>query len=219
MNKQSVAEALEHVRERIRQAGGDDSVRVLPVTKGFGRDTIEAVIAAGCTDIGENYANEVQAKHEYCAGLRVHFIGQLQTNKVRRVADLVTVYESLDRSSLAFEIARRAPGATVLIQVDTAGESGKGGCSLGDLNELVETATGLGLLVQGLMTVAPTAGGPNAARSGFRLLRSEVDRLGLTECSMGMSNDLEVAVGEGSTQVRVGTALFGERQSLLHPIT
>ncbi len=211
----SVRAALELVRERILRAGGGDDVTILPVTKGFGPEVIEAAVGAGCTAIGENYAQELIAKRdvlERCNGsIEVHFIGQLQTNKVRQLADLVDVYETVDRMRIADEIAKRAPGARVLIQVDTAGESGKGGCSIEGLDELAEHVVSIGLDLEGLMTVGPTSGGPESARSGFRAVREAVDRLGLSSCSMGMSGDLEVAVQEGSTQIRVGTALFGSR--------
>jgi PLP dependent protein len=207
----TVAGALRLVRDRIEAAGGDDAVAVLAVTKGFGSDAIDAALAAGCTAIGENYAQELLAKREAAEHAEVHFIGQLQTNKVRQVAGLVDVYETVDRERLANEIARRQPGARVLVQVDTTGEPGKGGCLLADLDALVEVVHTAGLDLRGLMTVGPTEGGPEAARAGFRSVRAAVDRLGLAVCSMGMTDDLEVAVQEGSTQIRVGTALFGAR--------
>jgi pyridoxal phosphate enzyme (YggS family) len=206
-----VRQALARVRDRIAVAGGDESVAVLAVTKGFGADAIEAALAAGCTAIGENYAQELLAKRDAIRHAEVHFIGQLQTNKVRQIAGLVDVYETVDRDRLAREIAKRDPGARVLVQVDTSGEPGKGGCSPAELDSLVDAARGLGLRVAGLMTVGPTEGGPESARAGFREVRAAVDRLGLEVCSMGMTDDLEVAVEEGSTQIRVGTALFGRR--------
>ncbi len=206
----AVRDALDAIRLRIERAGGAD-VAVLPVTKAFGPEAIDAARAAGCTAIGENYAQELLAKRDACAGLDVHFIGQLQTNKVRQLADLVAVYETVDRAKLAREIAKRAPGARVLIQVDTAGQEGKGGWPIERLDELVAEVAALDLRLDGLMTVGPTGGAPEDARSGFRAVRAEVDRLGLAVCSMGMTADLEIAVQEGSTQVRVGTALFGPR--------
>lgn len=206
-----VAAALERVRERIRRAGGGEEVSVLPVTKAFGPEAIDAARAVGCTAIGENYAQELLAKRDACAGLDVHFIGQLQTNKVRQLAGLVAVYETVDRAKLAREIAKRDPGARVMIQVDTTDEPGKGGCALAELDRLVETVRSLDLELVGLMTVGPTEGGPEAARPGFRAVRAAADRLGLQHCSMGMTADLEVAVEEGSTEVRVGSALFGPR--------
>ena len=207
----TVAESLDRVRERIVSAGGDERVSVLAVTKGFGADAIEAAVAAGFTAIGENYAQELVAKRDAASLAEVHFIGQLQTNKVRQVAGLVDVYETVDRERLAHEIARRDPGAKVLVQVDTTGEPGKGGCPLAELDALVAAVREAGLQLGGLMTVGPTEGGPEAARPSFRVTRAAVDRLGLTVCSMGMTDDLEVAVEEGSTQIRVGTALFGKR--------
>lgn len=203
--------AVAAVRDRIAAAGGDDSVVLLAVTKGFGAEAVEAAIAAGCPAIGENYAQELIAKRDVATTAEVHFIGQLQTNKVRQIAGLVQVYETVDRVRLADEIARRDPGAAVLVQVDTAGAQGKGGCPLADLDALVASVRATGLDLRGLMTVGPTEGGAEAARHGFRSVRAAADRLGLRVCSMGMSDDLEVAVQEGSTQVRVGSALFGPR--------
>ena len=213
----AVAVRLELIRARIRRAlgpGADRRVDIVAVTKSFGPEAYQAAAAVGLVDVGENYAQELVAKHaELPAGLVVHFIGQLQTNKVRLVAPCVEVYESVDRPSLATEIARRAPGAAVLVQVDTSGGLGKGGCAIGDVPALAAHCSDLGLEVLGLMAVGPTTGGPEAARPGFRQVRHLVDELGLSVCSMGMSDDLEVAVEEGSTQVRVGSALFGARPS------
>lgn len=211
----AVATALDVVRQRIADAGGDGAVSILPVTKGFGPEAIVAARAAGCRSIGENYAQELVAKRDVLdrrgGSLEVHFIGQLQTNKVRQLTDLVDVYETVDRLRLASEIAKRSPGARVLIQVDTTGEPGKGGCPLAELDTLVDGVRELELELEGLMTVGPTTGGPEVARSGFRQVRQAVDRHGLTVCSMGMTADLEIAVQEGTTQIRVGTALFGPR--------
>jgi hypothetical protein len=209
-----VAERLAEVHARIARAGGVD-VRVLPVTKTFGIEACWAAHRAGCTAVGENYAQEVVAK---LGGLAerpfdVHFIGQLQSNKIRQLASIVTVYETVDRPSVVAELAKRVPGARVLVQTAAVDELGKGGCPLADVAQLVETARAAGLSVQGLMTVGPTVGGPEAARAGFRATRTLMDTLGLTVCSMGMTDDLEVAVQEGSTQVRVGSALFGARPS------
>jgi PLP dependent protein len=207
-----VRDAVAAVRERIRRAGGDDSVMLLAVTKGFGADAIEAALDAGCRAIGENYAQELIAKRDAAARAEVHFIGQLQTNKVRQIAGLVQVYETVDRARLAGEIAKRDPGAAVLVQVDTSGDTGKGGCPPSDVDALADHVRELGLDLRGLMTVGPTVGGADAARDGFRAVRAAVDRLGLSVCSMGMSDDLEIAVQEGSTEVRVGSALFGPRR-------
>jgi pyridoxal phosphate enzyme (YggS family) len=188
-------------------------VAVVGVTKGFGADAVAAAVAAGCDAIGENYAQELLDKRAAIErlGPEVHFIGRLQRNKVRQLADIVDVWCSLDRASAIDEVAKRAPGGRVLIQVDTTGDPGKGGCDVGETAALVDRATERGLIVRGLMTVGPTGGDSEAARPGFCRVRALVDELGLDVCSMGMSGDLVVAVEEGSTEVRVGTALFGPR--------
>ncbi len=206
-----VADRLAAVRDRIERAGGV-GVRVLPVTKTFGVEACWAAHRAGCAAVGENYAQEVVTKLGGVARpFGVHFIGQLQSNKVRMLAPIITCYETVDRTSLVDELAKRVPGAAVLLQVDTSDEPGKGGCPVADVPALLEHARAKGLHVRGLMTVGPTSGGPEAARPGFRVVRSLLDRLGLEVLSMGMTDDLEVAVQEGSTQVRVGSALFGAR--------
>lgn len=209
-----VSERLAMVHARIARAGGV-GVTVLPVTKTWPIDRCIAALRAGCTAVGENYAQEVVEKFSGVPrSFGIRFIGQLQRNKVRLLAPLVDVYETVDRPSLVDELAARVAGAAVLVQVNTesaASAAGKGGCPVAEVEALVDRARTAGLEVRGLMTVGPTEGGPEAARAGFRVVRGLVDRLGLVECSMGMTDDLEVAVQEGSTQVRVGSALFGKR--------
>jgi pyridoxal phosphate enzyme (YggS family) len=206
-----LAERLQRVRTQIVEAGGP-AVQILAVTKGHPIEAVEAAVEAGLTAIGENYAQELVAKFEGRAfDVAVHFIGQLQTNKVRLITELVDVYETLDRPSLIVELAKRAPGAHVLVQVNTTTEPTKGGCAPSEAESLVTRATAAGLVVDGLMTVGPTEGGAEAARPGFRVVRGLCDRLGLPVCSMGMSDDFLVAVQEGSTLVRLGSVLFGMR--------
>ena len=206
-----LAERLERVRQQIAAAGGA-GVEVLAVTKGHSVEVVEAAVEVGLTAIGENYAQELVTKFgDRSFAVSVHFIGQLQTNKVRQVVGLVDVYETLDRPALVAELAKRAPGARVLVQVNTTGEANKGGCAPNDVESLVVHAMAAGLAVDGLMTVGPTSGGPEAARPGFRLVRALCDELGLVSCSMGMSDDFIVAVEEGSTRVRLGSVLFGMR--------
>lgn len=205
----------EEVRARISDAGGDPAaVTLVAVTKGFPPALAVAAAEAGLLDLGENYAQELVPKVDAVAASgaapRWHFLGNLQRNKVRSLAPHVTLWQSVDREALGAEIARRAPGASVLVQVNLSGEPQKGGCTREEVEPLVATLADLGLDVRGLMGVAP-AGIADDARPGFRWLRSEVDRLALTVCSMGMSADLEVAVQEGSTMVRIGTGLFGPR--------
>ncbi len=218
MSSSAVAQRLAVVRERIALAGGTE-VTVLPVTKTFGIEACFAAYEAGCPNVGENYAQEVVSKlGAVDRPFGVHFIGQLQTNKVRQLAPIISVYESVDRPSLVTELVKRVPGASVLIQVAALAEPGKGGCALAEVSALVAVAQEAGLDVRGLMTVGPTTGGPEDAREGFRAVRQLMDRLGLGVCSMGMTEDLEVAVQEGSTQVRVGSALFGERPPASAPV-
>ncbi len=211
---EQVALAVERVRDRIADAGGDAAaVRLVAVTKGFGPGAVAAAVAAGVSDVGESYTHELVAKAASSPpSLRWHFVGRLQSNKVKAVASVVELWQSVDRPSLVREIRERAPGARVLVQVNPTGEVTKGGCRPGDAPDLVARAGDAGLRVSGLMAIGPR-GDPEDARQGFRLVRELADRLGLRERSMGMSDDLEVAVQEGSTMVRVGRALFGPRPS------
>lgn len=209
----TVAHNVEVVRERIARAGGGRPVELIAVTKTFPADAIVAALAAGCRSIGENYAQELVTKiGDLPAGTRpeIHFIGRLQTNKVRALRGIVDVFQTVDRVSLVEELARRVPGARCYVQVNVSDEPQKGGCPPLDTAGLVDAARRAGLVVEGLMTVG-AAGEPANARAGFRRLRTLADDLDLVGCSMGMSADLEVAVQEGATHVRVGSALFGPR--------
>lgn len=215
----AVGAAAARLRDRIADAGGDPgAVDLVAVTKGHGADVARAVLGAGLVDLGESYGQELAAKADELvaapgpAPLRWHAIGRLQRNKVRLVAHHVALWQSVDRAVLADEIARRAPGAAVLVQVDVTGEPQKGGCPPGEVAGLVSRCGDLGLLVRGLMAVGPT-GPPPGARPAFRALVALADRHGLEVRSMGMSADLEVAVACGSTMVRVGTDLLGPRPS------
>ncbi len=210
-----IDEQLAEIRQQIDRVERrfTHPVEVIPVTKGFDGSAIEAAAGAGCTTVGENYAQELLSKADVIErlGMQVQFIGQLQSNKVRQIADVVTLWASVDRRSIITEIAKRAPGARVLIQVNASGEAGKGGCALDDVTHLIDAAAVADLRVDGLMTVGPTGLPPEAARPAFEAVRRLVDLHGLEVCSMGMSADLAVAVACGATQVRVGSALFGPR--------
>jgi pyridoxal phosphate enzyme (YggS family) len=215
-----VAGRLAAVRRRIEVAGGDaEAIRIVAVTKGFGIDAVRGALAAGLVDIGENYAQELVAKAADLAAEagdaagpvpRFHFVGQLQRNKVKAVAPLVHLIQTVDRTALGAEIARRAPGVPILVQVNLTADLGRGGCAPDATLPLVRELTDIGLDVRGLMAVAPL-GAPDDARQGFRRVRDLADRAGLSERSYGMSDDLEAAVAEGTTMVRLGTALFGPR--------
>jgi hypothetical protein len=213
----AVAERLHSVRLRIEQAGGDPSaIRVVAVTKGFGPEAVLAARDAGLYDIGENYANELVAKAvevgddpSMPAPLRWHFLGAIQRNKVARLAPVVGMWQSVSRVEEGERIARFAPGAAVLVEVDATELSGRNGCPPDGVHALVARLCDAGLDVRGLMTVA--APGAEAARAAFATVRALADELGLEERSMGMTDDLEAAVGAGTTMVRIGRALFGER--------
>jgi len=211
VSPEQLRQRLSVVRARIEAAGRDpDSVTVVGVTKGFDVSAVHAARAVGLSDLGESYAQEMVTKTD-AAGpdVRWHWVGRLQRNKVRQIASHVALWHSVDRAELGAEIARRAPGAEVLVQINPVGDVAKGGCSPDETPGLVADLRAEGLVVGGLMVVAPQQ--PAAAAACFRAVRRLADDLDLRERSMGMSDDLEAAVAEGATMVRVGTALFGER--------
>jgi hypothetical protein len=199
------------VRVRIADAGGDpSSVRVVAVTKGFGADAVRAARAVGLDDLGENYAGELEAKAPGPEGTCWHFLGAVQRNKVKALAPLVGVWQGVARVAEGERIAARAPGARVLVQVDTTGRAGRNGCPPADVSSLVRDLSSLDLTVAGLMTVAPQ-GDPALVAAAFAEVARLADQAGLPERSMGMSDDLEAAVAAGSTMVRIGRGLFGPR--------
>jgi PLP dependent protein len=187
---------------------------VIGVTKGFGPEVVGAARQAGLTDLGENYAAELVAKAAAEAddgddGVVWHFLGAVQRNKVAQLAPLVGMWQSVAREAEGARIARFAPGARVLVQIETTGLPGRNGCPPAAVGELLPRLRDHGLDVRGLMTVA--APGDTAANEAFGTLARLADSLGLEERSMGMSDDLEAAVAAGSTMVRIGRALFGAR--------
>jgi PLP dependent protein len=215
VNAQLVAKNIHDLQDRLAQLSQDRDVRIVAVTKGFGVDAPRAALAAGLTMIGENYAQELVSKHEELSPaererIEWHFLGRLQRNKVRSLAPIVSVWQSVDRIELIDEIARRAPGAKVMIQLNLSEEPQKGGAPILEGPALVRHARSVGLDVVGLMGVG-SAGDPTDSAAVFGELVALADGLGLSERSIGMSDDLEVAVAQGSTMVRVGTGLFGAR--------
>ncbi|HET9728086.1 MAG TPA: YggS family pyridoxal phosphate-dependent enzyme [Acidimicrobiia bacterium] len=205
------ASVCERVEAAARASGREgDSVTLVVVTKSVAATRVRAVIAAGARDLGENRAQELLEKARILEGapVRWHFIGRLQRNKVKALAPLVGTWQSVDRRELAAEIAQHAPGGTVFVQVNLAGERQKGGCTPEDAPALVSACRDMGLGVEGLMTVPPAATDPTP---WFRQLRRLADDLGLRGCSMGMSEDFEAAIACGATLVRVGSAVFGPR--------
>lgn len=210
-------ERLAEVRARIaaaaRRAGRDPGdVTLVGASKTVPAERLVDAVGAGLTDLGENRAQELLEKAPALAAAgctpRWHFVGRLQRNKVGALAPYVTLWHSVDRLTLGQAIARRAPGARVLVQVDVGDEPQKGGCDPGEAPDLVDALTGVGLDVAGLMTVPPRDADP---RTPFTTLRELASRIGTPELSMGMSDDYDVAVEEGATIVRVGRAIFGPR--------
>jgi uncharacterized pyridoxal phosphate-containing UPF0001 family protein len=209
-----VAERVADVRDRITRAGGDwRAITLVAVTKEHGWAPA-AALAAGLSDLGENRIERIvehaDADDGSLRAARWHLIGEVQRRKVRVGASHVHVWQSVDRVEEGEAIAGAAPAATVLVQLNLTGEPQKQGCLPDDAPRLVDGLQRLGLDVQGLMGMGP-AGDPEEARPGFRTLVALADRLQLPVRSIGMSDDLEVAVQEGSTMVRLGRALFGPR--------
>jgi pyridoxal phosphate enzyme (YggS family) len=208
----SVAENLAVVRERISGAGRNpDEVAIVAVTKGFGVSVCREALAAGLQMLGENRVQEALGKMDEVPGATWHLIGHLQTNKVR-YAQRFALVQSLDSVHLAEALAARA-GAAALLEVNVSGEAQKHGVAPEDALEVAARVAGL-VDLRGLMAMGPTTGDPRPAFAQLRRLRDEAEqRLGrpLPVLSMGMSDDLEAAVAEGSTMLRLGRALFGPR--------
>jgi PLP dependent protein len=222
---------LADVRERIARAAvraGRDpaAVRLVAVSKAFDAGYVRAAADAGQVDFGENKVQEALQKMDATAELpiRWHLAGHLQSNKLRKAAERFDTIHSVDRIELGVGLDRAAAAANrqvkLLVQVDLAGEPTKHGAREADLPALFEAAAGWhAARLVGLMVLPPAVEGPDQARPYFRALRSVRERLVahgvaesmLTELSMGMSHDFEVAVEEGATLVRVGTAIFGGR--------
>ncbi len=206
-----VAERVQAIRSDITSLTSS-SVAIVAVTKTFGHDALRAAFVAHCDAVGENYAQELLAKvAEAPIDLPVHFIGAIQSNKVKQLAPYVALWQGVDRPSAISEIGKRAPGAEILLQVNTTGEDSKSGAESSEVESLLGQSIDAGLLVRGLMTIGPTSGSAAETKKAFSSLRSLADSLGLTECSMGMSEDYRIAVECGSTMVRIGSRLFGSR--------
>lgn len=213
-----VAARRRELLARIDEIVSGRPITVVAVTKAFPPEVAVAARTAGFVDCGENYAQELAAKVAdpgvIAAGpIRWHFIGGLQKNKVKQLGDTVALWQSIDRMSLITELARRVPGARILVQVNTSGEAAKSGCDPDDTSALVDGARDVGLEVAGLMTVGPTPQAGVTADPGpsFETLRRLGERCEVEELSMGMSGDYELALAEGATIIRVGSVLFGPR--------
>ena len=195
-------------------------MKLLAVSKTKPESLVREAYAAGQRDFGENYVQELVAKAAALADLpdlRWHLIGPLQRNKVKQVVPVASLVHTVDRAALAEELSKRAAAAgrtvRVLLEVNVAGEASKAGCSPDDAPALAAAVRSLpGLSLGGLMTIPPDTEDRELARPYFRRLREIRDAIGdLPELSMGMSHDFEIAVEEGATIVRVGTAIFGSR--------
>jgi PLP dependent protein len=217
-----ISENLARVRERLARAAEragrrPDDVLLIGVSKTVDVERIRAAVAAGVPALGENRVQEAKAKiAELGRPVPWHLIGHLQTNKVKDALELFDVIHSLDRLELAREVERRAAArgqvVETLLQVNLAAEPSKGGVGPEAVGESLDAIGKLPhLRVRGLMTIPPEVERPEDARSWFRRLRELAERHGLRDLSMGMSGDFEVAIEEGATMVRVGTAIFGPR--------
>lgn len=218
-NAEPLADRIERVLASIDEASGGRDVRLVAAAKGVGADVVRAAVEAGVTDVGENYVRELRAKAPAVAGVRWHFLGTLQSGTAHHVADLADVVQTLAGGRSTERLARRARSAgrtlDALIEVDLTGH--RSGVRPEDLARVADEVGSLdGLRLVGVMTLPPLPRVPEDSRPHFARLRELRDRLRtdhpeVLELSMGMSLDYEVALQEGATMVRIGTALFGPR--------
>jgi hypothetical protein len=226
-----ILETIETIRDRVRRRcdavrRDPSEVTIVAVSKTFSADRIREVINAGLRDIGENYVQELLPKRAALEELEIrwHFIGHLQRNKVKSIVPWVHLIHAVDNADLAREIDRRGAQAgrtiDVLLEVNTTGEQSKHGCAPEGVIRLVRELDGLShIRALGLMTIGPFLPDPEGSRPMFRqlrLLRDKVAALGqdnveMRHLSMGMTGDFEVAIDEGATILRIGTAIFGSR--------
>lgn len=207
-----VRDNLTRLQDRIRSTGRDlATVRIVAVTKTFPAAYVRIAAILGLHTVGENYVDELCAKRSAVAdgSVRWHYLGALQTNKIPRVVECADVICGVSRLKEVEKIAASGHANVLYVQVDYTGRAGRNGAEPSDVATIVEFARSRGLDVAGLMTVAPPD--PEGARTAFRATRHLVDDLALVECSMGMSDDLEIACELGSSEVRIGRALFGAR--------
>jgi pyridoxal phosphate enzyme (YggS family) len=219
---QDIRANLERVRERIARAAERagrraEDVLLIGVSKTVDAARLRQAVVAGVPALGENRVQEARAKiAELGRPVPWHLVGQLQTNKAKDAVELFEVIHSVDRLDLARELDKRARRRgrpmDAFVQVNVAGEAQKGGVAPEGLARLLEAVGALDhVRVRGLMAIPPETAEPETARAWFRALAKLGERHALTELSMGMSADFEVAIEEGATMVRVGTAIFGPR--------
>jgi uncharacterized pyridoxal phosphate-containing UPF0001 family protein len=201
---------LDAVRARIASSGRDpSSVRIVAVTKTFGPSEVRAAWELGLRDFGENYVEELCPKRAAAPEGTWHFLGALQTNKIARASACASVLSGVARAKEVDKIAALALAPMIDIQVDFTGRPERNGAAPDQVGELVSRARGLNLNVRGLMVVAPVD--HLKAREAFVATAALADSLGLSERSMGMSEDLELACRLGTSEVRLGRSLFGPR--------
>jgi pyridoxal phosphate enzyme (YggS family) len=220
-------EKLDQVESRIAAAAARagrqrSDILLLAVTKKFPAAAIRDAYALGLRDFGENYVQEFESKRDEladCAGARYHFIGHLQSNKTKKAAEIFDCIHTVDAAKIARRLDGDAlgrvpsPGIDVLIEVKLSSEPAKAGAAPGEVPALVEAIRGCShLRLLGLMTMPPWSEDAEKSRPYFARLRELAGQNGLQHLSIGMSHDLEVAIEEGATMVRVGTALFGPRR-------
>ena len=202
--------------ERSHRSPGE--ITLVAITKGVGVSAIRAAFEYGIRDFGENRVQEGEGKIAQLADLKPavtwHMVGHLQSNKAKSAVELFDIIHSVDSVRLAEILNRRVEKLLpVLLEVNVSGEATKGGFSAGETEAAVNEIRQLpGLKVTGLMTMAPFVADPEAVRPVFRKLRELRDSLGLKHLSMGMTDDFEVAIEEGTTMLRIGRAIFGERR-------
>ena len=206
-----VAANLALLRQRVATASPwPDRVRVVAVTKTLDVTYVEVALALGLDTLGENYVDELCEKRRATSTTaQWHFLGALQSNKIARALECADVLCGVSRAKEVRTIARLRPGAVIDVQVDFTGAAQRNGAPRDEVGSLVALARELGLEVRGLMTVAPQD--PHAGEAAFVATSALADQLELSERSMGMSDDLEAACRAGSTEIRVGRALFGPR--------
>src|SRR5271157_881842 len=217
----TLRERLAAVRQRIGRAADrarrdPAQITLLAVTKLFPVKVIRDAYELGLREFGENYVQEFEGKAPELADLadaRFHLIGHLQSNKSTKAAELFQVIQTVDSPKLARRLNDAGRQLEILLEVKLSDEEAKSGAAPAALAELIEAVRGCGnLRLLGLMTMPPWTEDPEASRPCFRRLRELAERHGLRQLSMGMSHDLEAAIEEGATCVRVGTALFGKRE-------
>lgn len=223
MDTMALDQRLAAVRERMTRAAQRAGrklaeINLLAVTKVFPAEAVREAYDLGLREFGENYVQEFESKASQLHGLdgaRFHLIGHLQSNKAKRAAELFQVIQTVDSAKLAKRLNEANVPLEIMLEVKLSVEEAKSGADPGELPALIEAVRGCpNLRLTGLMTMPPWSDDPEASRPYFRQLRELGERHGLHGLSMGMSHDLETAIEEGSTCIRVGTALFGKRKKV-----